>query len=565
MSILISEVRRSAYHDSVVLMQLQSSLDQLPGILESGVVMATEANLSLLAASGLLTEESDAGPDDLLVVVKAESEAAGQGALEGIDELLTHRHRGGTVGEYRPHSLEAAVGQLPEARWVLVSVPGRYAAGVAHQALDLGRHVFLYSDNVSLEDEIALKHRAREKGLLVMGPDCGTAVVGGVGLGFANRVERGGVGLVGASGTGLQAVMCHVHALGAGVSHALGTGGRDLGDAAGASTALAALQLLAHDPATEVIALVAKPPAPAVAARLLTAAQAVSKPVVVGFLGYAVPTRRLGNLRFASGLRDTAALAVDLLGSGPPTLAGKPLEISGDLRGLFAGGTLAQETLQGLVTFLHPIASNLTVKGVEPLADPNHSRGHTVVDLGDDALTVGRLHPMIDPESSRRRLLREAEDTAVGALLFDVVLGDGAHADPAGLLAPTLAEIKSRRPELVMLAIVVGTDADPQGLETQVDHLRKAGAKVYRDVSEALSVLAGARWLGVSNAVSESNVPRVDSADLEPPLAAINVGLESFHDSLLEQGARSVQMAWRPPAGGNERLLTILQKMTQQQ
>jgi len=562
-SLLISEVRRSAYHDSVVLMQLQSSLDNLPGILESGVVMATEANLSLLAASGLLAEKPDAGPDDLLVVVKAETEAAGRSALDGLDGLLTRRRRG-VVGEYRPHSLRAAVDQLPEARWVLVSVPGRYAAGVAREALDLGRHVFLYSDNVSLEDEVALKRRAREKGLLVMGPDCGTAVVGGVGLGFANRVERGGVGLVGASGTGLQAVMCHVHALGAGVSHALGTGGRDLGDAAGASTALAALKLLAHDPATEVIALVAKPPAPAVAARLLAAAQAVPKPVVVGFLGYAVPTRRLGNLHFASGLRDTAALAVDILGTDPSPLAVKPLEISGDLRGLFAGGTLAQEALQGLRTFLHPLASNLTLEGVEPLEDPNHSRGHSVVDLGDDALTVGRLHPMIDPESSRKRMLREAEDRAVGVLLFDVVLGDGAHGDPASLLAPTLAEIKARRPELVILAIVVGTAADPQGIEDQVERLREAGAEVYRDVSEVLSALAVSRWAGASQAASPGSEPSVDPTDLERPLAAINVGLESFHDSLLEQGARSVQMAWRPPAGGNERLLAILRKMARQ-
>lgn len=557
---LISEVRRSAYHDSVVLMQLQSSLDGLPGIVESGVVMATEANLSLLAASGLLPQVSDAGPDDLLVVVKAETKAAGQAALEKIDELLTRRHSG-AAGEYRPHSLAAAVNQLPEARWVLVSVPGRYAAGVARQALDLGRHVFLYSDNVSLEDEVDLKRQARSKGLLVMGPDCGTAVVGGIGLGFANRVDRGGVGLIGASGTGLQAVMSHVHALGAGISHALGTGGRDLGAAAAASTALAALELLAHDPATEVIALVAKPPAPAVAARLLAAAQAVSKPVVVGFLGYAMPTRRLGNLRFASGLRDTAALAVDLLGTDPPTLATRRLEISGDLRGLFAGGTLAQEALQGLRAFLHPLASNLTLDGVKPLADPNVSQGHTVVDLGDDALTVGRLHPMIDPESSRKRMLREAEDPALGALLFDVVLGDGAHADPAALLAPSLAEIKTRRPELVTLAVVVGTAADPQGLETQVERLREAGTEVYRDVSEALSALAAARWPGASGVGAEFHASGVDPADLEPPLAAINVGLESFHDSLLEQGARSVQMAWRPPAGGNERLLAILQKM----
>ena len=558
MTVLASEVRRGAYHDSVVLLQLQSALDKLPGVIESGVVMATETNLSLLETSELLPPDlGEVGAEDLVVVVKAENQDAGQEALDSVDRLLSRR-QGAETGEYRPRGLPAAMQQMPDARWVLVSVPGRYAARVADEALDHGRHVFLYSDNVPLEDEVALKVKAGERGLLVMGPDCGTSVVGGIGLGFANRVRRGGVGLVGASGTGLQAVMSHLHGLGAGISHALGTGGRDLGAEAGGRTAEQALRLLALDRSTEVIALVGKPPASEVAARLLAQAQRLAKPVVVGFLGYPAPVRRLGNLRFACGLRDTAHLAAGLLGNEPATQVEVPLRIDGDLRALFAGGTLAQEALQGLRTFLHPLHSNLHMEGVEELADPNHSQGHSVVDLGDDALTVGRLHPMIDSESSRKRLWREAQDSAVGALLFDVVLGDGAHADPAGALAPTLAEIREARPDLQLLAVVVGTDEDPQELNRQIEQLRGAGAWVYRDVGEALSSLATARWVSGPSFEAQSTV---DPADLEPTLAAINVGLESFHQSLLEQGARSLQMDWRPPAGGDERLLALLDKM----
>src|SRR5579859_4832467 len=294
-------------------MQLQRSLARLPGVEDAGVVMATPANCELLDQSGLFSASAKpAGPNDLLIVVRAASDDAAAQALDEVDHLLARR-RSAASPEFQPKSLETAVKQLPEAGWVLVSVPGRFAAGVARQALDLDRHVFLYSDNVSLEDEIALKRAALAKGLLVMGPDCGTAIIGGVGLGFANRVRRGRIGLVGASGTGLQAVTSHIHTLGAGISQAIGTGGRDLKREVGAITSRQALDLLARDPGTDVIVLVSKPPAPEVATQLLAAARATGKPVVVDFIGYPPPGRELAGLKFASTLDEAAHLAVAAL------------------------------------------------------------------------------------------------------------------------------------------------------------------------------------------------------------------------------------------------------------
>jgi len=281
-------VRSGAYYDSVVLMQLQRGLLGLPGVLDVGVVMATPANCDLLAANHLLPEAIAASPDDLLIVIRAESELSASSAMSEVDSLLA-RKRSSVSQDFRPHSLSAAVKQLPEANWVLISVPGRYAAGVARDALELGKHVFLYSDNVSLADEIALKKTARQKGLLVMGPDCGTAIINGIGLGFANRVRRGPIGVVGASGTGTQAVTAQIHNLGAGISHAIGTGGRDLKSEVGAITAHQALDLLAHDAETQVIVLISKPPAPDVATQLISAAQNTGKPVVVYFIGYPPP------------------------------------------------------------------------------------------------------------------------------------------------------------------------------------------------------------------------------------------------------------------------------------
>ena len=338
-------------------MQLQRGLLGLPGVIDAGAIMATSANRDLLAATDLLPKAITASPNDLLIVVKAENEAAAADALAQVDALLARR-RAATDQEFRPRSLDAAIRQLPDASWVLVSVPGRYAAGVARDALDLGRHVFLYSDNVSLADEVAPKQTARSKGLLVMGPDCGTAIINGVGLGFANHVRRGSIGLVGASGTGLQAITSRIHELGVGVSHAIGTGGRDLKSEVGAITAHQALDVLARDPDTKVSVLVSKPPSSDVATRLLAVAQATGKPVVVDFIGYAPPGRQLGSLYFATTLSEAAELAVEIgdqrLEIGP--ISNLQSQIPNRyLRGLFSGGTLAYEALLGLQAVLTPI------------------------------------------------------------------------------------------------------------------------------------------------------------------------------------------------------------------
>ena len=298
MSITKGEIRSGAYYDSVILMQLQRSLVGLDGVIDAGVIMGTDANKELLEQSDLLAPEiQDSGVDDMVIVIKAEDQTTAQGALDEVDNLLAARRSGGIEQEYLPKSLETAFGMMPEAQWVLVSVPGRYAAGVARQALDNGKHVFLYSDNVTLMDELKLKDTAAENGLLVMGPDCGTAIVNGVGLGFANKVRRGGIGLVAGSGTGLQQVTVRIHQFGGGITHALGTGGRDLSDKVDAVTARQGLDLLSRDPETKVIVLVSKPPAKSVADELVQAARGAGKPVVVDFIGYATSMRSLSQGR----------------------------------------------------------------------------------------------------------------------------------------------------------------------------------------------------------------------------------------------------------------------------
>lgn len=561
------EVRPGAYYDSIVLMQLQRSLVDLPGVLDAGVVMGTAANKELLAQNNLLPPEADAAKaDDLIIVVKAESVATAEGALAQVGNLLARR-RSVTEQEYLPQSLESAAQMRPDAQWVLISVPGRYAAGVAREALRLGKNVFLYSDNVPLDDEITLKQTAAEKGLLVMGPDCGTAIVNGVGLGFANQVRRGPIGLVAASGTGLQAVSTRIHQLGSGITHALGTGGRDLSASVGAVTARQGLDLLARDPETRVIVLISKPPSPDVADDLLRVARSAGKPVVVDFVGYSPPAQQAHNLHFATTFDEAAGLAVQLASSAPD--ADAPADFSVDrfapeqryLRGLFSGGTLAYEALLILQDYLPAVYSNVPLDEEYRLADLMVSQAHTVVDLGEDEFTVGRLHPMLDNELRIRRLHQEADDPEVAVILLDVVLGYGAHPDPVGELAPAIAAAQAQAQaagrHLEVVAVVVGTDEDPQDLEAQVRQLEEAGARVETSNQTA------ARYVGrLVQALDQApGWPAVDLAVLNQPLVAINVGLGSFTESLKAQAAPVIQVDWRPPAGGDERLMAILERM----
>ncbi|MDY7080667.1 MAG: acyl-CoA synthetase FdrA [Chloroflexota bacterium] len=564
------EIRSGAYYDSVVLMQLQRSLAALPGVLDAGVVMGTSANQDILAQSDLLTPKAQAAvADDLIIVVRAEDDAAAQSALGQVDALLTRR-RGDAGQDYRPKSLESAVEMLPDAQWVLVSVPGRYAAGVARQALRLGKNVFLYSDNVSLDDEVALKQAAAERGLLVMGPDCGTAIVNGVGLGFANRVRRGPIGLVAASGTGLQQVSSRIHQLGSGITHALGTGGRDLSETVGAVTARQGLDLLSRDSETQIILLVSKPPSPKVAKDVLRFARTTGKPVVVDFIGYSPSARRVDNLHFATTFDETAELAVRLAASSSSAEPEADLNLDrfapGQryLRGLFSGGTLAYEALLILQDYLPAVYSNAPLNKEHRLANSMVSQSHTIVDLGEDEFTVGRLHPMMDNGLRIRRLQQEANDSEVAVILLDVVLGYGAHPDPASELAPAIAEARARAKTsgryIEVVAVVVGTGEDPQGFETQVQQLESAGARVETSNDAAVRYLGQlARSL---NPIPHTQYPKlVDLSVLHQPLAAINVGLESFTESLVAQEAPVVQVDWRPPAGGNEKLMAILERM----
>jgi FdrA protein len=574
MSITKGEIRSGAYYDSVVLMLLQRSLSEQLGVHDAGVVMGTDANKELLVQSDLLAPEiKAAGADDMVIVIRAEDEVTAQAALARVDELLTARRGEGIEAEYLPKSLEAAAQMMPSAHWVLVSVPGRYAAGVAREALRLDKHVFLYSDNVQLEDEIELKRTAAEQGLLVMGPDCGTAIINGVGLGFANKVRRGSIGLVAASGTGLQQISSRIHQFGGGITHALGTGGRDLSEQVGAVTAHQGLDLLSRDLDTQVIVLVSKPPSPKVAAKLVEACRGAGKPVIVDFIGYSTSKRIVDNVHFATSFDEAAELAMQLSTSAPDSGPGEPLYLErfkpGQrfLRGLFSGGTLAYEALLVLQDYLPAVYSNAPLEEEYHLPDSLVSQEHTILDLGEDEFTVGRLHPMMDNDLRIRRLEVEAKDPEVAVILLDVVLGYGAHPDPAGELAPAIAQarkmVEKAGRHLEVIGVVTGTDEDPQDMNDQIQKLERAGALPFTS-NDAAARHAGRLVQSLNPPAAQpkqTDFVEVNLSALTQTMAAINVGLESFTESMIAQDAQVLQVDWRPPASGDEKLMAILERM----
>ncbi len=501
MSHMHVEVRHGQYHDSVTLLGVSRTVAQVPGVAAAQVAMATPLNLDVLAQMGF--DLPPTSPDDLVVALRLDADdadATREAALEALLQALAPRRQSGEAAQVPPATTATALKADPTPL-VLISVPGASAAVEAWDALDAGAHVMLFSDNVDLDDEVALKRAAAERGLLVMGPDCGTAVVGGVGLGFANAVRPGLVSIVAASGTGAQHLMSLLDAQGIGVRHCLGLGGRDLGARVGGLAAEQALRMLAVDEATELVVLVSKPADADVVTRLEHLAEELGLDLVWAVLG---PE--------SEGLTVAAEQVCARLGNefplwpawGRPVPVDQPVTFDQPaspenslLRGLFAGGTLCDEAMVLASRTLGAIASNVPLEGAPALdaSGPGaltaslSQAGHAVVDLGDDTLTVGRAHPMIDPTLRLEAIADAAADPRVRVLLLDVVLGHGAHADPAGAHAPAieqaLATARDQGRELDVLVTLVATADDPQGRDVQAEALAASGAHVYLSNAQA--------------------------------------------------------------------------------
>ncbi len=484
-------ILKGAYFDSVTLMGIGRELSATPGVLDASVVMGTDTNRSILKAAGLMIPAFDGADDmDLLIAVKAKSATLLDQTLARAEAALKKKPAPAASSASRPvaTSIETAAQTLPGANLALISVAGTYAAEEARKALETGLHVMLFSDNVSIESEVELKRLAKRKELLLMGPDAGTAIINGVPLAFANVVARGPVGIVAASGTGAQEVSSLVSNHGAGISQLIGVGGRDVKRQVGGIMFLEALKALIADPQTKVIVLVSKPPDPVVLAKIQHAASRTKKPIVCLFLG--APTREgePHTLEEAAALAAAlaqgrsldsawAALEQQRADLAPMIDAGAAALPAGGryVRGLFSGGTFCAEAQVILAPLLGKVYSNAPTGEGMALKDSGKSQGHCFIDFGEDEFTRGRPHPMIDFTLRNERIHREAADPQTALILLDVVLGYGAHADPASELAPAIRDAARKVP---VLCSVTGTDRDPQNWAATIDRLRRVGALV---------------------------------------------------------------------------------------
>ncbi len=499
-------IERNRYFDSVFLMRISHELKQLPDVGQAIVAMGTPANLENLTDAGFVFDDAtgEVFPQDLVIAIDAASEEAIDEANDHLRLLLTGPTIEGesTSGGPRPMTIGEAVEIDPETNLALISVPGTYAAREARHALQRGLHVMLFSDNVSVDEEMALKDEAIERGLLLMGPDCGTAILSGAPLGFANVVRRGPIGIVGASGTGIQEISSLVDRLGGGISQAIGTGGRDLSSDIGGRMTLFGIDALANDPSTEVIVVVSKAPAPCLIPTILNRLEASGKPSIVQFVGWdpakADPAWLESPAVFAATLAEAAEQACAVAGlpaaskpSEPclPDLAPSAVQ---QIRGLFCGGTLAQEAWSLLHSAGTNVFSNVSFEPKKKVEAGTDVSGHVIWDLGDDAFTVGKPHPMIEPSLRDDEVAHAGADRNIGIVLVDCVLGYGAHPDPAGSLADAahhaIDAAREDGRDLLVIASVTGTDTDPQNRTQQVVTLTDAGILVAPSNADA------ARW-----------------------------------------------------------------------
>ncbi|GAA5112266.1 acyl-CoA synthetase FdrA [Orbus sasakiae] len=548
-------IKKGSFQDSVSLMLISKKLSNLDEVDEVSVMMGTPANKSLLTNTGFWSDIfNDATPNDICVAIKTnDSGDVVKLISDSLEEALKNiaQQQQGGARLLKARRFDSAKQKLPDANLVLISIAGEYAPGLAEQALDNDKNVMIFSDNVSVQDEIRLKQKAAEKDLIVMGPDCGTAIIAGAPLAFSNVIPQGNISVIGASGTGIQEVISQIALLGQGITQAIGLGGRDLSADVGGISALTALKMLDADAQSQVITFVSKPPAESVRIKVIEAMKKIHKPIVALFLGAKADKPHDDNIYFANTLDEAARISAQLAkvekeASLAPSVANKHIS------GLYTGGTLASEAAMLLAEKLDVAVSKDHDKGI--MLD---AKGHKIIDLGDDFYTVGRPHPMIDPSIREQEIANLGTKNDIGVLLLDLVIGYGANANPAESVTVGVEKARQKRSAdnpLVVIATVTGSEQDPQVRSTQVEALKNAGIIVMDNLPEA--ILLASKLITPRQVLSSGKTyPLLDK------VGVINVGLRSFAEDLQSAGTPVVHYQWAPIAGGNQKLANILKKL----
>ncbi len=507
--VFFAKILKNEYRDSVFLMRINDQVERMPGIKRAAVMMGTEANKDLMKEAGLYIDQvKEAGPNDLVIVLDADDKGNAEVALNKAQEL-TFKIERETRSEEEPYrSLRSAAAFEPDIDLVLISTPGEYAYREAMRSLLLGKHVMIFSSNVPIEKEIQLKGFAENKNLLVMGPDAGTAIIGGVGLGFFNVVNEGPVGIVGAAGTGIQEVSSALGLSGTGISAAIGTGSNDITETIGGKTMLMGLNMLDQHDGTKTITIISKPPNKSVAEKVVQRAYKSKKPVILNFIGNE-DFSPSGNVDFAFTLEEAASKScikatgkemklADWINPARLKEASDALRSEqGFVRGLFSGGTINYESQAIFKKEGRSVWSNSPLDKSKKIGGFDSSRDDTFIDMGSEEYVRGVPHPMIDFRFRKERILKEAQDPSVGVILLDIILGYGANMDPASEISDAVNRARAINKSVVFISSIIGTESDPQNINNQVKTLLEAGVFVTptsaRAANMALKVV-DRRW-----------------------------------------------------------------------
>ena len=502
-------VIKNKYYDSVMLMKLAGELGKTDGIIQLSVGMGTPLNKDTMNDLGiLLAEGKEASPNDLIIAVEAASGSVAEQLRETYLKRLTQT-RGTGKNEYA--SLDTMGRYVKDRNLAVISLAGNFAGAEAKKALKMGMDVFMFSDNVPIEQEVELKQYARDHGLLMMGPDCGLSFINGVAIGLCSKVRRGAIGIAAASGSGMQEVMNIVHRKGHGISHAIGVGGRDLKDAVGGITMLQSIDILESDPNTTVVVLISKPPQPKTIERILERVRSCKKPVVLQLINADLSGLDLGHAVVSDSFAETANIAIALSQGKDYTSstetekyaavealakseAAKMAPGQKYLRGIYCGGSLAEETITLAQSKLGPLYGNIAFSDDYLLKDPFSSYKDCMIDIGAEEFTLGRPHVAIDPAPRIERFRQEAADPDTAVILMDILLGYSLCEDPAGMLVDVIqqgkAEAESQGRYLCVIASICGSDLDPQNYEVQKKILEDCGVLVMENNGEASRLAA---------------------------------------------------------------------------
>ena len=495
------------YYDSVQLLFITSSLKKMEGVETAYVAMGTEANKEVFTEIGMDADAlKKAGPNDMVIGVKATDDAACEHIISEVQTMLTSSESTEEEKRYTYTSIASAMEADKKANLCIISVPSAYVKTEACKALNAGLNVLIFSDNVPLEEEREIKLLATENGLLCMGPDCGVTNINGISFLVGSIVRKGPIGICAASGVGLQEVATLIHNAGSGVSQGIGTGGKDLKDKVGGLTMLSGIDSLERDQETKVIVLISRKPENNTLEKVLNRVSDCKKPVVICFMGCESDIVEKAGAVYALNLEEAASCALDLVGIAPPPAnIGKIDELAEAeaaqlskeqkyVRGLFCGGTFVEEAMVVMRKSIGDIYSNAPLSAGLKLASSTISVKNSVVDYGDEEFTVDRPHPVIDTEPRGLGILREAQDPETAVLLLDFILGPAVNTDPVGSVLGYIKQamkiVADRGGKLVIVASVCGTEDDPQRLSLQEKMLSEAGVIVCTDNYQA-SLLAG--------------------------------------------------------------------------